>query len=889
MFEKFRRPAGPLWPLLCSFSLQELRQHPWRNAAAVVSVMLGVALAFSVHLINASALDEFSQAVRSVGGQPDLELRSVNNTEGVPLELWGRLQRDPDIALASPVLEISTYALPAPSAAGVPSNPASEPKRTLVRVVGIDPLQVAAVAPDLMPRPDNAESADRLSFFAPDAVFLNPLARQSLGGNTLQLQTGLRMQAVRVTGSVAAGGAPLAVMDIAAVQDLFGLRERITRVDLRLRAGVDRKALAQRLQNEADWPAGTTLREPGDAVTRVSNLSRAYRVNLTVLALVALFTGGFLVYSVLALSVTRRSQQFALLAVLGLTGRQRLQLVLWEAAALGAFGSVLGLLLGTALAALALRLLGGDLGGGYFSGATPALQWSPWAALVFGALGTAAALLGAWGPAKLAQALPPAQTLKGLGHSQGGNSGVRAGLVLLAAGGLLALLPPVWDMPLAAYLSVAALLLGGIVSLPALVGVVLNRVAPLLARHLLPLLAVERARRVRESAAVAVSGVVAALSLAVALTVMVASFRGSVMDWLDQVLPADLYLRTAISSSALDTAYLDPAFVEQASAIPGVARATTQRILNLSLDSAKPGVALIARPLRDPQSGRLNLPLVGDVATAPEGSVPIYVSEAMVDLYGAKVGEPFPALSLAFKPNQVPAHTEYARVAPFFVAGIWRDYARQSGAITLDRADYLRWTQDTRVNDMAFWLEDGASPEVLQTAMRNLANRLAGTPAGEAGRLLEFGSAREIRTTSLKIFDRSFAVTYWLQAVAIAIGLFGVAASFSAQVLARRKEFGLLVHLGLTRRQILRVVALEGAAWTSLGALAGIALGLAVAVVLVHVVNPQSFHWTMELALPWGRLAALGAAVIAAGTLTAWLSGRAAAGRDAVMAVKEDW
>ena len=114
-------------------------------------------------------------------------------------------------------------------------------------------------------------------------------------------------------------------------------------------------------------------------------------------------------------------------------------------------------------------------------------------------------------------------------------------------------------------------------------------------------------------------------------------------------------------------------------------------------------------------------------------------------------------------------------------------------------------------------------------------------------------------------------------------------ASFSAQVLARRKEFGLLVHLGLTRQQILRVVALEGAAWTTLGALAGVALGLAVAVVLVHVVNPQSFHWTMELALPWGRLSALATAVVVAGTTTAWLSGQAAAGRDAVMAVKEDW
>jgi putative ABC transport system permease protein len=119
--------------------------------------------------------------------------------------------------------------------------------------------------------------------------------------------------------------------------------------------------------------------------------------------------------------------------------------------------------------------------------------------------------------------------------------------------------------------------------------------------------------------------------------------------------------------------------------------------------------------------------------------------------------------------------------------------------------------------------------------------------------------------------------------------LFGVAASFSAQVLARRKEFGLLAHLGLTRRQILGVVAAEGAAWTLIGSVAGLALGLAVSVVLVHVVNPQSFHWTMDLLVPWVRLAALCAAVVIAGTVTAWLSGRAAAGRDAVLAVKEDW
>ena len=154
---------------------------------------------------------------------------------------------------------------------------------------------------------------------------------------------------------------------------------------------------------------------------------------------------------------------------------------------------------------------------------------------------------------------------------------------------------------------------------------------------------------------------------------------------------------------------------------------------------------------------------------------------------------------------------------------------------------------------------------------------------------VEIAATTEIRARSLQIFDRSFAVTYWLQAVAIAIGLFGVAASFSAQVLARRKEFGLLAHLGFTRRQVLAVVAGEGAAWTLIGSVAGVLLGLAVSVVLVKVVNPQSFHWSMDMQVPWLRLLTVCAAVVLAGTATAWLAARSLATRDAVLAVKEDW
>ncbi len=954
--------------LLRTFSWQELRHHPWRNAAAVLAVTLGVALAFSVHLINASALDEFAGAVRTVNGQPDLTVRAASGK--LDEALYAQLVAHPQVALASPVLEVATVAFGtavagSPSVARSVASDEAEGKvsRLALRIVAIDALVIAAVAPALMPRLD--PQADRLAMLAPATVFLNDAAARALGspglhdtsgrpdlprtngksaapgrhGDRLTLQTGLSTVTVHVAGSVVAGGAPLAVMDIGAAQDLFGRNGELSRIDLRLQPGTDAAAFVGSLR----LPAGVSAQAPGDDARRVSNLSRAYRVNLTVLALVALFTGAFLVWSVLSLSVAQRAQQLALLGVLGLTPAERLRLVLVESLLLGAVGSAAGVALGTALAALALRLLGGDLGGGYFAGVAPALRWDGAAALLYGTLGVAAAGAGGWWPARDAGRLPPAQTLKGLGTGGRGNTHRAWPAGLIIAGVLLAQLPPIAGLPLAAYVSVGLLLVGGITALPWLIALGYDRLAPLLQHRLLPLLAVERARRIRESAAVAISGVVASLALSVALTVMVASFRDSVTQWLDGVLPADLYVRAGASASTADAVPLPPGLAPVVARLAGVRQVGTQRSVPFQLDPARPAVTLISRDLGDPAR---SLALVGQALPVPAGQTGVWVSEAMAALYGLTPGSAFPSLSMLFV-AQPSVGGSFS--ATFFVAGVWRDYARQSGAVVMDRRDYERLSGDRLVNDLAIWLTPDADPAQVQTAVREAARVLAcgtaqptnfhessATPpmmkfpchprldrgslpplawipgqagndrkvppyqdkpaektgvadANETAELLEFAAADQIRARSLRIFDRSFAVTYWLQAVAIAIGLFGVAASFGAQVLARRKEFGLLAHLGLTRRQILAVVAGEGAAWTAMGALAGLALGLAVSVVLVHVVNPQSFHWTMELSTPWLRLLALCAAVVVAGTLTAWLAGRAAAGRDAVLAVKEDW
>lgn len=848
--------------LLSTFSKQELRHHPWRNASAVVAVMLGVALAFAVHLINASALAEFSSAVSSVNGQPDLTLRARQGL--LDDRLIEPAAAHPGVALASPVLEMATQVTDARG------------QRVAVKLMGVDALVVAGLSPALMPvveAGDGAAGGRRLDLFAPDAVFLNPAASLALAGaRTLQVAGG----PLRVAGRVTAPGPPLLVMDVAAAQQRLERPGLLSHIDLRLAPG----ARADEVLADLALPDHVMAQRPEQSGERVSNLSRAYRVNLTVLALVALFTGAFLVFSVLSLSVARRQSQFALLGVLGLSGGERLRLVLAESALLGLFGSALGVALGTALAALALRLLGGDLGGGYFTGESPPLLWSPWAALAYVLLGVAASVVGGWWPAHATARMAPALALKGLGAPAppgGRRHAVALSLVALAAA--LAWAPPVAGIPLAAYVSVGLLLVGGIAALPLGVGWLLDRVAPQLSHRALPMLAVERSRRLRETAAVATSGVVASLALSVALTVMVASFRDSVTQWLDAVLPAPLYVRSA--GGVGDASHLPDDFVRAVARVPGVVRADALRATPLQLDPARPPVVLLSRPLNAAPGAMPGLPLVGNPLPVPRASeggrvVSVYVSEAMVDLYGAAPGTWLDGLSQVFAQPQ-------ARDTRFFVAGVWRDYARQHGSVAMDRDDFVRLTGDTRVNDLALVLEPDAKEDEVRERIRTEATRLGVVDQ------IQFASASQIRDGSLRIFDRSFAVTVWLQAVAIGIGLFGVAASFSAQVLARKREFGLLAHLGLTRRQILGVVALEGLAWTLLGALAGLALGLAVSLVLVHVVNPQSFHWTMDLVLPWARLLALCAAVVVAGTLTAWLAGQAAASRDAVRAVKEDW
>jgi putative ABC transport system permease protein len=296
-----------------------------------------------------------------------------------------------------------------------------------------------------------------------------------------------------------------------------------------------------------------------------------------------------------------------------------------------------------------------------------------------------------------------------------------------------------------------------------------------------------------------------------------------------------------------------------------VARSEFVRSARVTLDPAQPAISLLAR---DVPTGGLaaSLPLAGARHEPSAGDPPpAWVSEAVADRYAAAPGKRM-ALPLGGKLHE------------FVVAGVWRDYARQHGAIVIERPTYRKLTGDARANDAALWLKPGVGVEEALHALRAL-------PGAEQ---LEFGTPGEIRERSLAIFDRSFAVTYALEAVAVLVGLFALSSSIGALVLARRREFGVLRHLGMTRREIGVMLAAEGALLALAGAAAGLVLGAAISLVLVYVVNPQSFGWSMDLHPPYAFVIGLAAVLLALAMLTAWLSGREAMGMAPVRAVKED-
>lgn len=791
--------------LLFVWLLKGASVQAWlRWLVALIMVAVGVMLAVAIHTVNHSALASFGQALDTVNGQASAQLVSpLGDMDDTQIEVWDQRRADLGIRSLSPVLVVQTEGL---------------------TVLGLDIFKAAQVSASLLPTADGRDD-----LFDADALFLSAGALQALGvrvGERVALPYAGRTVALRVAGEVpGAGSQVIGVMDIGSAQWAFERLGRVSRLDLRLEDGQSAAGLRSRLQA---MPDALQLVATEDRDRRMSLLSKAYRVNLSVLAMVALLTGGFLVSTAVQLSIVRQRAELALLGVLGASETWLRRFVWAQGGLIGALGGLLGVGLGLAMAALLMQLVGGDLGGSYFAEQRPpmAIDWP-----AMGLFALAAVLMGlasAWLPLSQIQWRQPMSVLRA-GQAETlvlTPPSLRWSALALGLCAALLLLPTIDGLPWAAYASVAALLLAGLAAVPWLLAQLWGGLSRALAQRRVSVvlrLAVWRLSQAPAAATPLIAGTVAAFSLTVAMMVMVSSFRTSVSDWLVLILPADVY---ASQSSASDRPGFDASVQTLIAGLPQVQRVETSRQRSLSLQPDRPEVVLIAKPvnLQDPMR---SVALVGLPRLPPEGTqaVVVFGSEAMADVYGWRAGQTA-SLPLSAQGLQT-----------VWVGGIYRDYGRQHGSVVMPAPDYERLTGDLTRSGVSVWLDAGADPALVMGAIQTQVPALAH---------LNWISASDVRELSLKIFDRSFAMTYALEAAALFVALFSVAAGVTGQLLMRRREFGLLAHLGLSDADRLRLVSWELGLLLLVAVLWASGMGLLMSQILIHKVNPESFHWTMD-------------------------------------------
>ncbi|HKO31647.1 MAG TPA: FtsX-like permease family protein [Nitrospiraceae bacterium] len=869
-------------PLLLPLALIRAHalQRPFRALLSIAGVALGVLASVAIGTANVQVLRSFEQAVTTVAGPATLEVGG--HELGVDESVITAIRAVEGVVSAAPVIEEAVVI-----AQGKSSGQTLE-------ILGLDLLAEARTRGFQMLEADTEAALEAL--LAPDSLYLGRqvAADWNLGvGSIVEGTVGGRLVRLRVVGLIHNEAARsslwdrLAVMDIAAAQLLFQSIGRLDRIELVTTPDRPLDDIASSLR--AVLPPHLVVQRPAQRTKQVENMVWAFQLNLAIMSWVGLLVGMFLIYNTIAFVVTQRRREIGIYRALGMTEWRVAGLFLLEAGLLGLLGGLLGGFGGVWLSRSLVSLVSRTISDLYVpvtsGGLILSMDMLTFVAVAKGVLlGTVVSMVGALGPSVEAGRTVTVRALAPGDYES--THRLRAGLcgwislVLLAVAGLCSLMGPVGDLPLFGYIATLCVL-GSLSFLAPLCIQALGMRRP---RHEsqtmmlggnLRLIAADQAARHPGRNSVTVSALMVGLSIMIGVAVMVRSFRDTVEAWVDETVMADLVVAPQ--------AWLQGKQVGQASsALPGTWRSTLSAIdgiaavdalREVSVDVDGQPVALVSRDFRlHAQRSRYRM-IHGDSTTALRRAAEtggVLLSEVLATRLrlheGSKVSITTPAGPVAVS-----------------VEGVFYDYATDGGKMVIDRAWYQKEWHDDRVSVFSIYMDAGVDAEQVRQSIITHVTGLDGTTVPPL-----VIRNHELRKEILEIFDRSFVLTYVLEAIAVLVAVLGIVNTLVTAVLERRREFATLRAIGAGTRQVERLVLWEAAYLGLIGAVLGVVGGLLLALLLIHVVNKQSFGWSIQLTVPGGLILQAIALALTAALVAGYFPARWAARQPLVEGLREE-
>ncbi len=859
--------------------LSHLRQWPLRTALTIGGVALGVSASVAVRTANVDVLSSFEQAVLTVAGPTTLEV--AGGEAGLDERLITHLRTVPGVTTVSPVILQTAVQMRR-----------DQPEQA-IQVLGLDLLAEFNTRGFRVSQPTTERQM--LDMIHPDSVFIGEKLATEWNlsvGDEVHLLIGTGSCRCRVAGILhgesdqRSSWERLAVMDIAAAQVTFGMVGLVDRIDLVTAPNRSVDEVAEKVRTVL--PPHVTVERPVNRTSQVEQMISAFRLNLTVLSWVGLLVGMFLIYNTMAFAVAQRRREIGIYRAVGMTQGRVALLFLIEAGLFGILGGVVGSLAGMVLAQQLVALLSRTISDLYVpvsAGGSESLWAGPWFTMgVEGVLiGCAVSMIGAIGPSVDASRTATVRALAPGDYeaSQQLRVGRLAlmGCALLGLAGFLSWPGPIQGVPVLGYMATLCLLAG----LACLAPLCVTRgsghhrsIGPTTGLPgVMRTIAVEHASRNPGRNGVTVSAFMVGLAIMIGVLVMVRSFRHTVEVWVadtvlaDVVVAPSLWLRgTEIGTVGRS---LPPAWTTILSSIPEVAAVDTYRDVRITVQGHR--VAVVSRDLRLHAQWSQYLVRNGDSSEQLNRAAEIdglLVSEVLADRLGVREGSVLDIMTPS-------------GVRRFPIVAVFYDYSTDGGKLLMDRTLYQSLWHDEFVTVFPVYLHERAS---LDRVRARITEQLSVVTKGGLPPLVI--SNTELRKEILEIFDRTFLLTYVLEAIAVVIAMLGIVNTLITSVLERRQEFATLRAIGGSSGQIQQLVLWEAIYLGAIGIVLGLIGGGLLSLLLIKVINKQSFGWSIQMIIPIGSLLQAVALAVLATLVAGYFPARWAARQPVVEGLRDE-